>query len=118
MPPWASRSFIPSVWESPRATYRWNSTRPLSGGGADGIKPNSTERSALRKRLHHVVRRQPPRQVLDLLTAVAEQVVDGGQAGGEVADGVLRGHADAAVELDRLLADVAPGLADLELRAG
>ena len=35
---------------------------------------------------------QPAREVADLLAAVAEQVVDRGEAGGVVADGVLRGH--------------------------
>ena len=43
--------------------------------------------------------------------AVAEQVVEGGECWCS-ADGVLRRHGDAAVKLDRLLADVAAGAAD------
>ena len=60
---------------------------------------------------------QPRRQRGHHVAAVAEQVVDGGEPRGEVADGVLHRHADAAVELDRLLADVPAGLAHLQLGA-
>lgn len=45
---------------------------------------------------------QPPQVVV----TVAEEVVERGEVAGVVADGVLRGHPDAAVQLDRLLADV------------
>src|SRR3712207_9060512 len=46
--------------------------------------------------------------------AVAEDVVDGGEPAGVVADRVLGGHADPAVQLDRLLADVPAGAAGLQ----
>src|SRR3954467_14476187 len=69
----------------------------------------------LRQGLHDLVVADVLGEVGGLLAAVAEEGVDGGEAGGEVADGVLRGHADAAVELDRLLADVTSRQADLQL---
>src|SRR4051794_40018050 len=46
--------------------------------------------------------------------AVAEQVVDRGQPAGVVADLVLGGDADPAVQLDRLLADVPRRAAGLQ----
>ena len=51
-----------------------------------------------------------------MMIGVAEHRVDHGDALEIVADLVLHGHADAAVELDRLLADEAAGAADLHLR--
>ena len=89
----------------------WTPRDPSTGGSSRGCEKMITGASNADsgQRLDNPVRREASRQVLDLLAAVAEQVVDGGEAGGEVADGVLRGHADAAVELDGLLADVAAG---------
>ncbi|GAA2083461.1 hypothetical protein GCM10009725_17390 [Aeromicrobium tamlense] len=48
--------------------------------------------------------------------AVADQVLDREQPAGVVADRVLGGHADAAVQLDRVETDVATGHADLQRR--
>ena len=45
---------------------------------------------------------------------VAQGVADRGEPTDVVADGVLRGHADSTVHLDRLLADLAGRSADLE----
>jgi hypothetical protein len=50
------------------------------------------------------------------MVGVAEQGVDHGDALEVVADRKLHRHADAAVELDRLMADEAAGPADLDLR--
>src|SRR6188472_3596050 len=80
-----------------------------------GARPDSTSSG---ERLDHAVRREPAGELAGELAAVAEQVVDRGEPGGQPADGVLSGHADAAVELDRLLPDVPSGLAHLELGAG
>src|ERR1041385_5039304 len=52
----------------------------------------------------------------EVMVGVAEQGVDHGDALEVVADLVLHGHADAAVQLDRALADDAAGAADLHLR--
>ena len=54
----------------------------------------------------------------EVVVAVAEQVVERGEVAGVAADGVLRGHPDAAVQLDRLLADVPRRPADLQAARG
>ena len=50
----------------------------------------------------------------EVVLPVAEEVVEHRQVRGDVADDVLRGHRDAAVQLDRLLADVSSRAADLQ----
>ena len=67
-----------------------------------------------RRRSSHT---NPPgfRHKREVMVGVAEQHVDHGQALEVVADLVLHRHADAAVQLDRLLADEAAGAADLHL---
>ena len=62
-----------------------------------------------------VTRADSRRQVV---VGVAEPLVEHLEVRGADADGVLRRHADAAVQLDRLLADVAPGAGDLQARPG
>src|SRR5262245_3690561 len=52
-----------------------------------------------------------------VVIGAAEGVFDGGESGGVVPGGVFVGQADAAVQLDRLLRDVACGAADLQLGA-
>ena len=52
----------------------------------------------------------------EVVIGVAELRVDHRRPLEQVTDLELHGHADAAVELDRLLADEAPGAADLNLR--
>src|SRR5262249_21836548 len=54
----------------------------------------------------------------EMVVGVAEQRVDDADAFEIVPDLVLHGHADAAVQLDRLLADETPGAADLHLGGG
>jgi hypothetical protein len=51
----------------------------------------------------------------EVIIGVAEGGVDGGDAFELVADLVLHGHADTAVQLDRAMADDAAGAADLLL---
>ena len=53
-----------------------------------------------------------PGQPGQVVVGVAEPLVEHLEVGGADADGVLRRHADAAVQLDRLLADVPPGSRD------
>ena len=52
---------------------------------------------------------------LQVVLRGAQRVFNGGEPGGVMADGIFRGHADAAVQLDRLLRDVSGGPADLQL---
>src|SRR5260370_13430974 len=54
----------------------------------------------------------------EMMVGVAEQAVDHGDALEVVANLVLHGHANAAVELDRALADDAARAADLDLGGG
>src|ERR1700746_305644 len=54
----------------------------------------------------------------EMVVGVAEQRVDDADAFEIVPDLVLHGHADAAVQLDRLLPDKPPGAADLHLGGG
>ena len=54
----------------------------------------------------------------EVIVGVAEHAFDHRQALEVVADLVLHGHADAAVQLDRLLADKLAGAADLHLGRG
>src|ERR1700741_5007441 len=58
------------------------------------------------------------RQHAEMMIGVAERGVDGGDALEVVADLVLHGHADAAVQLDGALADDAAGATDLHLGGG
>src|SRR5688572_16532578 len=58
------------------------------------------------------------RETLQVMIRVAEGLRDHRQPPERVADLQLFGHAHAAVELDRLLADVARGVRDLDLRRG
>src|SRR6266851_10164926 len=54
----------------------------------------------------------------EMMVGVAEQTVDHGDALEVVANLVLHGHANAAMELDRALADDAARAADLDLGGG
>src|SRR5580693_7787715 len=54
-------------------------------------------------------------QDLQVILRGTQGVLDRGKPGRIVADRVLRGHADAAVQLDRLLRDVSARPADLQL---
>src|SRR6478736_5595024 len=85
--------------------------------GDTGVR-RSVDNSVLRQRVDLVVPADPGGQQPQVVVAVAEQVVERGQPAGVGADAVLRRHADAAVELDRLLADVPTRAADAERRAG
>ncbi len=58
------------------------------------------------------------RDAAEVVVGVAKGVLDHGQPLEVVADLGFLGHADAAVELDRLLADELAGLADLHLGGG
>ena len=94
--------------------------RLTSGAGENPCEERFSSNQETRTTLRAAARR--PRGQLSvsarcsgLLAAVTEQVVDRGQPGGHVAHGVLHRHPDAAVQLDRLLADVPTGRAHLEL---
>ena len=54
-------------------------------------------------------------QIPQMVIGGAERVVDCGESGGVVADRIFGRHPDAAVQLNRLLRDVAPGATDLQL---
>ncbi len=73
--------------------------------------------AGLGQRLDDAVIVECRNQLGQVMAAIAERVIDRGQAAREVTDAVLGRHADAAVQLDRFLADVPAGLADLQLGA-
>src|SRR5579883_742850 len=83
-------------------------------GEVSGILDAPPSRGMTRRALHQSAFGDPAQVII----GVAERVLDHGQALEVVADLGLHGHADAAMELDRLLADILAGLADLHLGRG
>src|SRR3712207_9161413 len=71
--------------------------------------PYTTLFRSLAERIDLVVVADPAGEAGQVVVAVAQQVVEGGQPAGVAADRELGRHADAAVQLDGLLAEVAAG---------